>query len=99
MPQSQAEITALIATLNAGDIAEVEFTKNGCANTRSVKAMGTHKDGALFVESGKVRPGHIAGGKIWADENGVYFQPTMQQPCFRVTGVKTHRVLVLSVAA
>lgn len=92
--QTQAEIAALIQTLSAGDVVEIEFTRNGCSNVRSVRVAGHGKTDSLFLESGK------AGvyGWIMVGAGGLYYQPTLQQKGFPVVGLKAHKVLTLRAA-
>jgi len=101
MSQSQAEIIALIKNLNAGDVAEVQFSVNGATKTRKVTVESKHSseysEGA-FTYSGNVRPGSIAGGNVYIMAGEPYFQATMQQQTRRIVGLKVHKLLALRAA-
>ena len=102
MPQSQAEITALIKNLNVGDVAEVEFVKDGQTKTRKVTVESLHQSEysvGAFTYSGKVRPGNIAGGDVYIMAGEPYFQATMQQQTRRIVGLKVHKLLSIRMAA
>ena len=101
MPQSQAEILALIATLTTGDIAEIEFVKDGQTKSRKVTVERQHSSeysSGVYTIGGNVRPGNIAGGNLYTMCDEAYFQATPQQQTRRVVGLKTHRVLALRAA-
>lgn len=75
-------LTAILATLTAGDTVTIRF--EGGERTVRVESV---IDGAAYTVGGKVRPGRIAGGRIYEIGGDVYFQPTMAQQTRAVTGI------------
>jgi hypothetical protein len=72
-----------LATLTPGDIVTVRF--DGGERTVHVESV---INGAAYTTGGKVRPGRIAGGRIYDIGGDVYFQPTMAQQTRAVVAIE-----------
>lgn len=86
---------ALLASLEKGQRIEV-FSRELKGGSRKVTVESIENDPRrgprVYVSSGRVRPGHVAGGNLSLDtgRKGILYQPTLQQ---NVVGVSKIEVL------
>jgi hypothetical protein len=84
------EVTTAAQVLALTEGSVVQVTAGGRVRTvRVVELMETESCHYAFTSSGRVRPGHRAGGcfTVWKRDQSVTFQPTMQQQSHYVTAL------------
>lgn len=75
-----AQLDAVFAALRPGDVVEVTFAGEGSSPDRRRSVRVESRNGrSVFVGSGAVRPGHVAGGVLTRWDDGIVYQPTLQQ--------------------
>ena len=91
---SPSNFAAILPTVRKGDVLTIRYD----GGERVVTVTNVDAD-HVYTTSGKVRPGHYAGGVLRVFGEDVYFQPTMQQQTRRVEHVLRGQVLAFGLAA
>ncbi len=78
-----AGLADILTNSRPGDVLVVAFA----GKKRSVTGTSVTEN-HVYTSSGRVRPGHRAGGSFWMHRGEVYFQPTPQQQMCRVDSVR-----------
>jgi len=79
-----------IQNLSAGTKIEITFAPRSSTSPMMVRVVTVEsvENGSVYTNSGRVRPGHIAGGRIHERDGQWYYQPTIQQPSACVSAMR-----------
>jgi hypothetical protein len=79
-----------IQNLSAGTKIEITYAPRSSTSPMMVRVVTVESvaSSSVYTNSGRVRPGHIAGGRIYECDGQWYYQPTMQQPSARVSAMR-----------
>lgn len=91
---SPSDFAAILPTVRPGDTLTIRYE----GGERFVTVTSVDAD-HVYTTSGKVRPGHYAGGVLRVFGEDVYFQPTMQQQTRRVEFIVRGQLLAFGLAA
>ena len=79
-----------IQNLSAGTKIEITFAPRSSTSPMMVRTVTVESvvNHSVYTSSGRVRSGHIAGGRIYERDGQWFYQPTMQQPIARVSAMR-----------